>query len=80
MTMLLLPMSGAEVKRLRACQCLRSKRRAVGREREIGMTVGLAVSDLEGQHCRGRRLQRPQQIMGPKMPSAAECCFLGNRD
>jgi len=33
-----------------------------------------------GRHCSRRTLQRPQQTMGPMMPSAAECCVLGRCD
>jgi hypothetical protein len=50
-----------------------------GRE-ETGAKVELAESHSAGQHCPRRRLQRPQQTMGHKMPSAAGCCFLGRRD
>jgi len=49
-------------------------------ERETGTKVELAESHSAGRHCPRRRLQCPQQKMGPMMPSAVKCCFLGRRD
>jgi len=62
------------------CHCLGLTRRAARRERETGTNVELAESHSVAQHHPHRRFQRPQQTMGPKMPSAAECCILGRRD
>jgi len=62
------------------CQYVQSKGRTIRRETESGTEVELAENHSARRHCPLRRLQRPEQKMGPKMLSAAECCSLGRCD